>query len=634
MKRLRSAYEELTKKQKKLLTRIVLAGVLLIAAELVPAEGLWRLPLFLVPYLIAGWPVLRKAGVNIAHGQVFDENFLMSLATIGALILGEYAEAAGVMLFFQVGELFENVAVERSRRSISSLMDIRPDIANLLRGDETVEVDPAEVAVGETILVRPGERVPLDGVITFGSSALDTAALTGESLPRDVTVGAEALSGCVNLTGVLHIEVTRPFEQSTASRILELVESASERKAQAESFITKFARYYTPAVVIGAVALAIIPPLFVGGFAEWARRALIFLVISCPCALVISVPLAFFGAIGGASRQGVLIKGGGFFERLNNAGAVVFDKTGTLTRGEFTVTAAEPAEGVTEDTLLMLAALAETHSTHPIARALCRAYAGEADSGRVTDVREEPGFGVDAIIDGVPVYAGNERQMARHGIKLPGGRPAETGASVYIARDGAYMGRCVVADTLKPTSADVIQTLRQRGITTIMLTGDTIEAGTAVASALGLDHVYTQLLPGDKVDRLEQHMAATKEAGKTLVYVGDGVNDAPVLARADVGVAMGALGSDAAIEAADVVLMDDDPARLLTAMGISRKCMRIVRENIVFSLAVKGLFLLLGAAGIANMWEAVFADVGVAVIAIVNASRMLRTQNDFNMTPK
>ncbi len=410
--------------------------------------------------------------------------------------------------------------------------------------------------------------------------------------------------------------------------ILRTWSSARERKAKAESFITKFARYYTPAVVIGAVALAVIPPLFLGDFAEWARRALIFLVISCPCALVISVPLAFFGAIGGASRQGVLIKGGGFFELLNKAGAVVFDKTGTLTRGAFTVTALEPAAGVSEDTLLMLAALAETHSTHPIAKALCGAYTGDADPGRVTDVHEEPGFGVEAVIDGVPVCAGNERQMERHGIRLPGGRAAVTGAVVYVARDGRYMGRCVVADTLKDSSADVIRTLRERGVTTVMLTGDTIEAGTAVASALGLDHVYTQLLPGDKVERLERHMAETKQAGKTLVYVGDGVNDAPVLARADVGVAMGALGSDAAIEAADIVLMDDDPARLLTAMDISKRCMRIVRENIVFSLAVKGLFLLLGALGLANMWEAVFADVGVAVIAIVNATRMLRTRNE------
>ena len=643
----------MTRKQKRTLVRILAAAVLLIAASLIPQQifltptwviefstpgqptvfpdswaftggtvsSIPRLLLFLVPYFVIGWDILWKAVRNIAHGQVFDENFLMCIATIGALVLGEYAETVGVMLFYQVGELFQSYAVGRSRRSIAQLMDIRPDSANVERDGQIVQVDPDEVAVGEVIVVRPGEKVPLDGVVLEGSSALDTAALTGESAPRDVAPGGELLSGCVNLTGLLKVRVTKEFGQSTVAKILDLVENASSKKAKAENFITKFARYYTPAVVIGAVLLAVIPSLVTGQWGVWVHRALIFLVISCPCALVISIPLSFFGGIGGASARGILVKGGNYLELLAQTETVVFDKTGTLTRGVFELSALHPAPGVSQEELLEAAALAECHSSHPIAQSLRRAWGRDIDPGRTESVREVPGHGVSAQVDGAQVLAGNDKLMAREGIPCP--PCSDTGTLVYVAREGKYLGCAVISDQVKQTAPAAIAALKARGIRTVMLTGDSQTVGQAVAGQLGLDEVHAQLLPADKVDRLEDLLAHKSPKG-VLAYVGDGVNDAPVLSRADVGIAMGGIGSDAAIEAADVVLMDDDPAKLIQAMDIARKCLRIVRENIVFALAVKGLFLILGALGVASMWEAVFADVGVAVIAILNASRMLR----------
>ncbi len=631
----------MTRKQKKTLVRIIVAAVLLIVVTVLPeipmpvyvpllseeAAGgpsgwaLARWPLYLVPYLIIGWDILWKAVRNIGHGQVFDENFLMCVATVGALVLGENAEAVGVMLFYQVGELFQSYAVGKSRRSIAQLMDIRPDSANVERDGQILEVDPDEVAVGEIVVIRPGEKIPLDGVVIEGSSALDTAALTGESVPRDVEVGGELLSGCVNLTGLLKARVTKPFGQSTVAKILDLVENASSKKAKAENFITRFAKYYTPAVVLAALALAIVPSLIDGRWGVWTHRALTFLVISCPCALVISIPLSFFGGIGGASAQGILVKGGNYLELLAKTEAVVFDKTGTLTQGVFELSALCPAPGVSEQELLESAALAEQHSGHPIALSLRRALGAEAGSGRVTDVQEVPGHGVSALVDGRRVLAGNEKLMAREGVEvLPCG---QVGTVVHVAREGRYLGCAVIADQIKDTAPGAIQALKARGIRTVMLTGDSQAVGEAVAARLGLDEVHAQLLPGDKVERLEELLAGKSDKG-VLAYVGDGVNDAPVLSRADVGIAMGAMGSDAAIEAADVVLMDDDPAKLIQAMDTARKCLRIVRENIVFALGVKGLCLVLGAFGMASMWEAVFADVGVAVIAILNATRMLR----------
>ena len=632
----------MTRKQKKVLILIIVAAVLLIAVSLLPdipvpwyiswlSEGVgggphgWvlrRWPLYLIPYLIIGWDILWKAIRNIGHGQIFDENFLMCVATVGALALGEYSEAVGVMLFYQVGELFQSYAVGKSRRSIAQLMDIRPDVASVERDGQIIEVDPDEVAVGETIVIRPGEKVPLDGVVLEGTSALDTAALTGESAPRDVAVGSELLSGCVNITGLLKVRVTKEFGQSTVAKILDLVENASSKKAKAENFITNFARYYTPAVVFAALALAVVPSLVTGDWGVWVHRALTFLVISCPCALVISIPLSFFGGIGGASAQGILVKGGNYLELLAKTETVVFDKSGTLTQGVFGLSALCPAPGVTEQELLECAALAELHSTHPIAQSLRRALGCEIDPSRVTDVREVPGHGVSALVDGTRVLAGNDKLMIREGVSaLP---CAQAGTIVHVARDGKYLGCAVIADQLKPTSPAAIQALKQRGIRTVMLTGDSQAVGEAVAGELGLDEVHAQLLPADKVDRLEELLGRRSEKG-VLAYVGDGVNDAPVLSRADVGIAMGAMGSDAAIEAADIVLMDDDPAKLVRAMDIARKCLWIVRENIVFALAVKGLFLILGAYGLASMWEAVFADVGVAVIAILNATRMLKS---------
>ena len=634
----------MTRKQKKTLIRIIVAAALLIAVSLLPdipmhrhiplltepVEGapdyglvLLKWPLYLIPYFVIGWDILWKAVRNISRGQVFDENFLMCVATIGALVLGEYSEAVGVMLFYQVGELFQSYAVGKSRRSISQLMDIRPDVANVERDGRILEVDPDEVAVGETIVVRPGEKIPLDGVVLEGASAIDTAALTGESAPRDVSVNSELLSGCVNLTGLLKVRVTKEFGQSTVAKILDLVENASAKKAKAENFITKFARYYTPAVVCSALALAVIPSLVTGEWGVWVHRALTFLVISCPCALVISIPLSFFGGIGGASAQGILVKGGNYLELLAKTETVVFDKTGTLTQGVFEVSSLNPAPGVTEHDLLEAAALAERHSGHPIAQSLRRALGADVDPSRVTDVQEIPGHGVSALADGKRVLAGNEKLMKREGVRpLPCGA---AGTIVHVAREGRYLGCAVISDQLKPTAPAAVKALKAQGIRTVMLTGDSETVGRAVAGQLGLDEVHAQLLPGAKVDRLED-LLSRKSAKGALAYVGDGVNDAPVLSRADVGIAMGAMGSDAAIEAADVVLMDDDPAKLVRAMDIARKCLRIVKENIAFALGVKALFLILGALGRTTMWGAVFSDVGVAVIAILNATRMLKTK--------
>ena len=634
----------MTRKQKKMLIRILIAAALLIAVSLLPdipmrteiplltesVDGapdyglvLLKWPFYLVPYLVIGWDILWKAVRNIGHGQVFDENFLMCVATVGALVLGEYSEAVGVMLFYQVGELFQSYAVGKSRRSIAQLMDIRPDVANVERDGQILEVDPEEVAVGETIVVRPGEKVPLDGVVIEGASSLNTAALTGESAPRDVAVGGELLSGCVNITGLLKVRVTKEFGQSTVAKILDLVENAASKKAKAENFITRFAKYYTPAVVFAALALAVIPSLVTGDWSVWVHRALTFLVISCPCALVISIPLSFFGGIGGASAQGILVKGGNYLELLSKTETVVFDKTGTLTQGVFELSALLPAPGVTERELLECAALAERHSGHPIAQSLRRALGGEIDPGRVTGVEELPGYGVSALVDGRRVLAGSEKLMKKEGVDF---QPCnQAGTLVHVAREGKYLGCAVIADRVKPTAPAAVKALKDRGIRTVMLTGDSQTVGQAVAQELGLDEVHAQLLPGDKVDRLED-LLSRKSAKGALAYVGDGVNDAPVLSRADVGIAMGAMGSDAAIEAADVVLMDDDPAKLARAMDTAHKCMRIVKENIVFALGVKALFLVLGAAGRTTMWGAVFADVGVAVIAILNATRMLKTK--------
>lgn len=612
----------MTRKQKKVLWRIIAAAALFIAALFAPVDGLWQLPMFLIPYLVIGWDVLWKAARNIVHGQIFDENFLMSIATVGALILGEYAEAVGVMLFYQVGELFQSCAVVKSRRSIARLMDIRPDTARVLRSGEWMEADPEEIYPDDIIEVRPGEKIPLDGIVLEGNSSLDTAALTGESIPRDVAVGNEVLSGCVSLTGVLRLRVTKEYSQSTVAKILDLVENAASKKARSEQFITRFARYYTPAVVIGAVLLAVIPSLIFGTWALWIKRALMFLVISCPCALVISVPLSFFGGIGGASAKGILIKGGSYLELLAKTGTVVFDKTGTLTQGIFEVHSLSPVEGVQWEYLLEQAALAECFSNHPIAQSLRRAYGHDIDPTRVTDIQELPGHGITALVDGVSIAAGNEKLMQSLSLPVPSEKQA--GTVVYVAQGERYLGCIVISDAPKNTAAQAVSSLRQRGIRTVMLTGDSEAAAQETAKQLGLDSVHSRLLPADKVEWVEKLLDETHP--HVLVYVGDGVNDAPVLSRADVGIAMGALGSDAAIEAADIVLMDDDPTKLTVAMDIARKCLRIVRQNIVFALGVKGLFLLLGALGIANMWAAVFADVGVAVLAILNAMRMLKNQ--------
>ena len=615
----------MTRKQKKTLYRILLALGLFILCLLLPLEGPLRLAAFLVPYLTAGWDVLGKAARNIVGGQVFDENFLMSVATVGALAVGEYPEAAAVMLFYQVGELFQSVAVSRSRQSIAQLMDIRPDYANIQRDGQLVQVDPDEVAVGDVIVIKPGERVPLDGAVLEGTSALDTAALTGESLPRDVSVGDEVISGCVNLTGLLHVKVSKPFGESTVTRILDLVENSSEKKAKAEHFITKFARYYTPIVVFAALALAVVPSLLDGRWGTWVPRALNFLVVSCPCALVISIPLSFFGGLGGASKQGILVKGSNYLEALAKAGVVVFDKTGTLTQGKFAVTAVHPRPGMEETELLELAALAEQASTHPISRSIVAAWGGVPDQDRVSRVEEMAGHGVRATVDGRQVLAGNGQLMELENI--PAAPDHEhPGTVIHVAVDGVYAGHLVIADRPKPTSAQALRELKQAGVRrTVMLTGDAQGAARAVAEELGLDRFFAQLLPADKVDRVED-LLGEKEPGESLVFVGDGINDAPVLSRADIGVAMGALGSDAAIEAADIVLMDDDLLKLPVAVRIARKTLSIVRQNVVFALGVKALVLVLSAIGRADMWAAVFADVGVSVLAILNASRMLRAK--------
>ena len=611
------------KKQKKTLVRIILSAVLLVAAALIPVGGIVKLVLFLIPYAVIGWDVLWKAIRNIAHGQVFDENFLMAIATVGAFALGEYPEGVAVMLFYQVGELFQSYAVGRSRQSIAALMDIRPDYANIEQDGKLVQVDPEDVAVGDTIVIKAGEKIPLDGVVLEGSSAVDTAALTGESLPRDVDPGDDVVSGCINQSGLLKVRVTKVFGESTVAKILDLVENSSSKKARAENFITRFARYYTPVVVIGAVLLAVLPPLLFGGdWSDWLQRALIFLVISCPCALVISVPLSFFGGIGGASKQGILVKGSNYLEALAKTETVVFDKTGTLTKGTFQVTAVHP-DRISEGELLELAAMAESYSEHPISRSLREAYQKPVDASRVTDVEEISGHGVRAKVDGHDVYAGNGKWMDRIGVSWRNCH--RTGTVVHVAVDGEYAGHIVISDAVKPDAAAAIEALKREGVKkTVMLTGDVKAVGEAVAREIGIDEVHAELLPGDKVDQVERLLKNTSGKGK-LAFVGDGINDAPVLSRADIGIAMGGLGSDAAIEAADIVLMDDKPSKLAVAVRISRKTLRIVRQNIVFALGIKLLFLALGAFGMANMWEAVFADVGVSVLAILNASRALRT---------
>lgn len=621
----------MTDKLKKWRNRIIAGAVLFAAAlllsrltEALPFAQFIRLALFLVPYLMIGWDILYKAARNIAHGQVFDENFLMSIATIGAFAVGEYPEGVAVMLFYQVGELFQSYAVNRSRQSISNLMDIRPDYANL-EGENGVErVDPDDVSIGDVIVIKPGERIPLDGEVISGSSAVDTSALTGESLPRDLEEGSVVLSGGVNLTGVLRVKVTKEFEDSTVSKILDLVENASTKKAKAENFITKFARYYTPCVVFAALALALLPPLlFAQPWSEWIHRALIFLVVSCPCALVISIPLSFFGGIGGASKCGILIKGSNYLEALAQAEIVVFDKTGTLTKGTFHVAEIHP-QGLAEAELLELAAAAESYSTHPISVSLRQAFGKEIDPARITNVEEIAGRGVKATVDGLQIYAGNAKLMQQEGISFE--ESDSIGTTVHLAADGVYKGYLVIADEIKEDSAEAIAALKQQGVQkTVMLTGDTRRVGEQVANKLGIDTVYTELLPGDKVDKVEE-LLASKSAKGTLIFVGDGINDAPVLSRADIGIAMGGVGSDAAIEASDAVLMDDRLPKIAAAISISRKTIKIVKQNIVFALVIKLVVLLLGALGMANMWEAVFADVGVSVLAILNASRALHVK--------
>ena len=618
----------MTRKQRKLLLRIGIAALLFAAGMLLPRllaqgrleQGL-ELGIFLAGYAVIGWDILWKALRNILHGQVFDENFLMMIATVGAFILGENAEGMAVMLFYQVGEWFQSYAVSRSRRSIASLMDIRPDSANVEREGQVLEVEPDEVAIGEILLIRPGEKIPIDGVIVSGASTLDTSALTGESLPREVAPGAEVISGCINQTGILRVRTTKVFGESTVAKILDLVENSVEKKARTESFITRFARYYTPVVVFAALALAILPPLVTGQpFGGWVYRALTFLVISCPCALVISVPLSFFGGIGGASKCGVLVKGSNYLEALAQTDTVVFDKTGTLTRGAFAVTEVVP-QGMSREALLELAAYAEAYSEHPISQSIRRAWAEPVDGSRVQDVEELAGYGVRAVVDGHTVLAGNGKLMAREGLSFT--PCTRAGTVVYLALDGRYAGYLLVEDEIKPDAAAAIRALKAAGVRrTVMLTGDSEAVGRQVAGQLGLDEVYAQLLPADKVAHVEALLEQSGRSGK-LAFVGDGINDAPVLARADVGIAMGALGSDAAIEAADVVLMTDEPGKIATVMRIARKTIRIARENIVFALGVKAIVLVLGALGYASMWSAVFADVGVSVLAILNAIRAL-----------
>ena len=616
----------MTKKQKTNLIRIIVSAVLVAGIWLSPLTGWLEGVLYLLPYFIVGYDILLKAVKGIFRGQVFDENFLMAVATVGAMALGDWREGCAVMVFYQVGELFQSYAVGKSRRSISDLMDIRPDYANIESGGALEKVDPDDVAVGTVIVVQPGERIPIDGVVTEGESAVNTSALTGESLPRQVKAGDEVLSGCVNLSGLLHIRTTKEFGDSTVAKILDLVENSSMKKAKAENFITKFARVYTPAVCYSALALAVLPPvvrLAMGNaplWGDWITRALTFLVISCPCALVISIPLSFFGGIGGASAKGILVKGSNYLEALAKTGCVVFDKTGTLTKGVFQVLETAP-EGMDEQTLLGWAAQAECYSGHPISQSLKAAWSGRVDADRVTDVEELGGFGLTAQVDGHAVAVGNRRLMEKLDIRPA--EPQKAGTVVYVAVDGVYAGCILLGDVVKEHAAQAIRGLKAEGIEkTVMLTGDADAAARQVASQLGVDEVHSQLLPADKVRQVERLLQERKD-GRLLAFVGDGINDAPVLARADIGIAMGALGSDAAIEAADVVLMDDDPAKIALAMRISRRTLRIVYENIVFALAVKAVCLVLGAMGIANMWLAIGADVGVMVLAVLNATRAL-----------
>ena len=627
----------MTKKQKKMLYRILIAAVLFLAAKFAPLPLLLSTLLYFIAYFTVGCDILRKAWKGICNRRVFDENFLMAVATVGAIALaiyeksGDYAEAVAVMLFYQIGELFQSCAVGKSRRSIASLMDIRPDYANIERDGKLEQVDPDEVAVGTVITVQPGEKVPLDGVVTEGASTLNTAALTGESLPRDVKEGDEIVSGCINMTGVLKVRTTKAFGESTVSKILELVENSSSHKSRSENFISRFARVYTPAVCYGALALAVLPPLFnlisgnAAAWGVWVYRALTFLVISCPCALVISIPLSFFAGLGGASREGILIKGSNYLEALSKTKTVVFDKTGTLTQGVFEVTGVHHSP-MEERKLLAYAALAECASSHPISKSLQKACGGELDRSRVTDIEERSGRGVVATVDGHSVAAGNGRLMDELGVKWQECRSA--GTIVHMAVDGAYAGHIVISDVVKPDARDAIAALRRAGVRkTVMLTGDIKKVAAKVAEELGVDDFRAELLPGDKVSEVER-LLGEKGSGECLAFVGDGINDAPVLSRADIGIAMGAMGSDAAIEAADVVLMDDDPMKIARGIRISRKCLRIVYENIVFALGIKALCLVLGALGLANMWAAIFADVGVMVLAVLNAIRALRTSKN------
>ena len=620
----------MNKKQKKMLIRIIIAAVLIVVFSLLPAEGYLRFVLFMIPYLVIGYDILKKAFKGILNKQVFDENFLMAVATVGAILLGDYSEGVAVMLFYQIGELFQSYAVGKSRRNISELMDIRPDYANIEKDGTLEQVDPDEVEIGTIIVVQPGEKVPIDGVITEGTSTLNTSALTGESLPRDAKAGDEVISGCINMTGLLKIRTTKEFGESTVSKILELVENSSSRKSKSENFISKFAKYYTPAVCYGALALAFIPPivLLIMGkpamWGDWIYRALTFLVISCPCALVISIPLSFFAGIGGASNQGILVKGSNYLETLAQTKYVVFDKTGTMTQGVFEVSGIHHNE-VPDEKLLEYAALAECSSSHPISKSLQKAYGKPIDRNRVTDIEEISGNGVIAKVDGISVAAGNTKLMNRLGIAYQDCH--HVGTVVHMAIDGKYAGHILISDIIKPHAKEAIAELKKAGISkTVMLTGDSKRVADQVAEELGIQEVYSELLPADKVSRVEELLNQKSEKAK-LAFVGDGINDAPVLSRADIGIAMGALGSDAAIEAADIVLMDDDPLKISKAIKIARKCIRIVYENIYFAIGIKILCLILGALGIANMWVAIFADVGVMIIAVLNAIRTLFVKN-------
>lgn len=620
----------MNKKQKKMLIRIIIAAVLIVVFSLLPAEGYLRFVLFMIPYLVIGYDILKKAFKGILNKQVFDENFLMAVATVGAILLGDYSEGVAVMLFYQIGELFQSYAVGKSRRNISELMDIRPDYANIEKDGTLEQVDPDEVEIGTIIVVQPGEKVPIDGVITEGTSTLNTSALTGESLPRDAKAGDEVISGCINMTGLLKIRTTKEFGESTVSKILELVENSSSRKSKSENFISKFAKYYTPAVCYGALALAFIPPivLLIMGkpaiWGDWIYRALTFLVISCPCALVISIPLSFFAGIGGASNQGILVKGSNYLETLAQTKYVVFDKTGTMTQGVFEVSGIHHNE-MPDEKLLEYAALAECSSSHPISKSLQKAYGKPVDRNRVTDIKEISGNGVVAKVDGVSVAAGNTKLMNRLGIAYQDCH--HVGTVVHMAIDGKYAGHILISDIIKPHAKEAIAELKKAGISkTVMLTGDSKRVADQVAEELGIQEVYSELLPADKVSRVEELLNQKSEKDK-LAFVGDGINDAPVLSRADIGIAMGALGSDAAIEAADIVLMDDDPLKISKAIKIARKCIRIVYENIYFAIGIKVLCLILGALGIANMWMAIFADVGVMIIAVLNAIRTLFVKN-------